>query len=238
MKNMKEKSISLDEAVQENRENLKKQDAWATKVSKKDFMSDIQIEEKQYGNSAREKLDIIYKKSMKDERKPVLFYIHGGGWISGAKEARRVYCGKYADAGYMVINIEYELAPEAVFPTAIGQCVKAVDFTYDIAEQYKMNMDQIVVGGESAGVYYAMFLCEISKDKTLCGRLGIPEMQHNEFDVKAAMFNCGAIDFKRMAEKGFPGDDLMFRKDAGYVKQSEINYKEDRRRARCYEQSN
>ena len=83
-----------------------------------------------------------------------------------------------------------------------------------------------------------MFLCEISKDKTLCGRLGIPEMQHKEFDVKAAMFNCGAIDFKRMAEKGFPGDDLMFRKDAGYVKQSEINYKEDRRRARCYEQSN
>lgn len=74
---MKTKSISLKEAVQENRDNLKKQNEWAIKVSKKDFMSDIQIDEKQYGYGPREKLDIIYKKSLKDEKKPVLFYIHG-----------------------------------------------------------------------------------------------------------------------------------------------------------------
>lgn len=224
---MKTKSISLKEAVQENRDNLKKQNEWAIKVSKKDFMSDIQIDEKQYGYGPREKLDIIYKKSLKDEKKPVLFYIHGGGWISGDKESRRVYCGKYADAGYVVVNIEYELAPEAVFPTAVGQCVKAADFICNIAEQYKMNMNQIGVGGESAGVYYAMFLCEISKDKMLCARFGIPEMQHKEFDVKAAMFNCGAIDFKRMAEKGFPGDDLMLRAYLGYSKEEVLSGQRD-----------
>lgn len=224
---MKKNKLSLRDEIAKNRENLKKQEAWARSVSKNDFMTDIVIEEKAYGDGARERLDVIYKQSLLKEKKPVLFYIHGGGWIAGNKEARRIYCGKYADAGYAVINIEYELAPEAVFPTAIGQCVKAVDFAYGIADKYHMDMGRVMVGGESAGVYYAMFLCEIAKDKTLLEKWKLPGMQHTEFDVKVAMFNCAAVDFKKMGEKGFPGDDLMFRAYLGYGKKEVLSGRRD-----------
>lgn len=219
---------TLADEIAKNRENLKKQEAWASGVAKSSFMSDIVIEEKKYGDGERERIDIIYKQSLLKEKKPVLFYIHGGGWIAGNKEARRIYCGKYADVGYAVINIEYELAPEAVFPTAIGQCVKAVDYAYSIADKYHMDMSRIVVGGESAGVYYAMFLCEIAKDKTMLKKLNLPEMQHTEFDVRVAIFNCAAVDFKKMGEKGFPGDDLMFRAYLGCGKKEVLSGHKDK----------
>lgn len=224
---MEKRRLSLADEIAQNREKLKKQDEWARSVSRSDFMSGIMIEEKAYGEGARERIDIIYKKSLLEEKKPVLFYIHGGAWIAGTKEARRIYCGKYADAGYVVVNIEYDLAPEAVFPTAIGQCVKAVDFTYGIADKYHMDMEKIVVGGESAGVYYAMFLCEIAKDKKLLKELMLPGINHTEFDVKAAVFNCAAVDFRKIGEKGSPGADLIFRAYLGYGKKEVLSGRRD-----------
>lgn len=214
---MKDKKIkSIEERVKENRENLSKQDAWARSIEKTDFMEHVTVEEHSYGDGERERLDYIYTKEEKESRRPVFFYIHGGGWIAGNKESRRNYCGKFADSGYFVVNIEYDLAPEAKFPTAIGQCIRAVDFVLDHAEKYHLDTDRIAVGGESAGVYYAAFVSAISKDKGIPERLGLPQMRHTEFDVKVNMFNCAAVDFKNMAENGFPDVDLMLEAFTGY----------------------
>lgn len=212
---MKKKMKSIEERVKENRKNLAKQDAWARSVEKSDFMSRITVEEHAYGNSAREKLDYIYKKGT-DVKRPVFFYVHGGGWIAGEKNSRRNYCGKFADNGYFCVNMEYDLAPEKKFPVAIGQCMQAVDYVLDQAEEWNLDTDRIAVGGESAGVYYAAFIAAISKDKTILEKLGLPPMKHLEFDVKVNMFNCAAVELKNMAEKGFPDVDLMVEAYSGY----------------------
>lgn len=165
---MKDKKMeSMEERVRKNRENLSKQDAWARSIEKTDFMEHVTVEEHSYGDGERERLDYIYTNEEKEFKRPVFFYIHGGGWIAGNKEARRNYCGKFADSGYFVANIEYDLAPEAKFPTAIGQCIRAVDFVLDHAEKYHLDTGRIAVGGESAGVYYAAFVSAISKDKEI-----------------------------------------------------------------------
>lgn len=165
---MKDKKMeSIEERVRKNRENLSKQDAWARSIEKTDFMEHVTVEEHSYGDGERERLDYIYTNEEKEFKRPVFFYIHGGGWIAGSKEARRNYCGKFADSGYFVANIEYDLAPEAKFPTAIGQCIRAVDFVLDHAEKYHLDTGRIAVGGESAGVYYAAFVSAISKDKEI-----------------------------------------------------------------------
>lgn len=146
----------------------------------------------------------------------------------GNKEARRNYCGKFADSGYFVVNIEYVLAPEARFPTAIGQCICAVDFTLDHAKEYDLDTDKIAVGGESAGVYFAAFVSAISKDKDILRQLGLPQMRHMEFDVKVNMFNCAAVDFKNMAEHGFPDVELMLEAYTGYPVEEILSGKRDR----------
>lgn len=132
------KEISLEERVRKNRENLTKKDAWANSVAKADFMEHLVVEEHFYGNRERERLDYIYADRKEEAKRPILFYIHGGGWIAGSKEARRNYCGKFADSGYFVVNIEYDLAPEAKFPTAIGQCIHAIDFVLGFMEQISL----------------------------------------------------------------------------------------------------
>lgn len=207
---------SLEERVRKNRENLSKQDAWARSIEKTDFMDHVTVEEHSYGEGKRERLDYIYTKACKELKRPLFFYIHGGGWIAGNKESRRNYCGKFADSGYFVVNIEYDLAPEAKFPVAINQCIRAVDYVLDHAEKYHLDTDRIAVGGESAGVYYAAFVSAISKNKEILGELGLPQMRNAKFDVKVNMFNCGAVDFKNMAEKGFPDVDLMLEAFTGY----------------------
>lgn len=214
---MRNKKIeSLEERVRKNRENLSKQDAWARSIEKTDFMDHVTVEEHSYGEGKRERLDYIYTKACKELKRPLFFYIHGGGWIAGNKESRRNYCGKFADSGYFVVNIEYDLAPEAKFPVAINQCIRAVDYVLDHAEKYHLDTDRIAVGGESAGVYYAAFVSAISKNKEILGELGLPQMRNAKFDVKVNMFNCGAVDFKKMAEKGFPDVDLMLEAFTGY----------------------
>lgn len=214
---MRNKKIeSLEERVRKNRKNLSKQDAWARSIEKTDFMDHVTVEEHSYGEGKRERLDYIYTKACKELKRPLFFYIHGGGWIAGNKESRRNYCGKFADSGYFVVNIEYDLAPEAKFPVAINQCIRAVDYVLDHAEKYHLDTDRIAVGGESAGVYYAAFVSAISKNKEILGELGLPQMRNAKFDVKVNMFNCGAVDFKNMAEKGFPDVDLMLEAFTGY----------------------
>ncbi len=214
---MRNKKIeSLEERVRKNRENLSKQDAWARSIEKTDFMDHVTVEEHSYGEGKRERLDYIYTKACKELKRLLFFYIHGGGWIAGNKESRRNYCGKFADSGYFVVNIEYDLAPEAKFPVAINQCIRAVDYVLDHAEKYHLDTDRIAVGGESAGVYYAAFVSAISKNKEILGELGLPQMRNAKFDVKVNMFNCGAVDFKNMAEKGFPDVDLMLEAFTGY----------------------
>lgn len=108
------------------------------------------------------------------------------------------------------------LAPEARFPVVIGQCIQAIDYVLEHAGTYHLDIERIVVGGESAGVYYAAFISAISKDKYILRKIGLPEMRYPEFDVKANMFNCGAVDFQNMARAGFPDTDLMIESYTGY----------------------
>lgn len=211
------KQLILEEKVHKLRKNLEKQDAWAERKAKHDFMDNVTIKELWYGESKRERLDLIYPNKRGNEKLPVFFYIHGGGWIAGSKEARRNYCSKFSDSGYFVVSIEYELAPEARFPVAIGQCICAVDFMLDHSEEHQLDTDRMALGGESAGVYYAAFVSAIAKDKSILEKLGLQVMRHIEFDVKVNIFNCGAVDFKLMADYSFPGVDYMLEAYTGYT---------------------
>src|SRR5277367_7067716 len=47
---------------------------------------------------------------------PVLLYLHGGGWVAGSSRSHRRVGQKFAEAGYLTINLDYRLAPEHPFP--------------------------------------------------------------------------------------------------------------------------
>src|SRR5262245_7624562 len=54
---------------------------------------------------------------------PVLVYLHGGAWICGSPGTHRKLGYRFAEAGFLVVNVDYRLAPEHPFPTPFEDCV-------------------------------------------------------------------------------------------------------------------
>ena len=57
---------------------------------------------------------------------PILVYFHGGGWISGSPQTHRKICHRFAEAGFLVFNVDYALAPENPFPQGFDECCESV----------------------------------------------------------------------------------------------------------------
>ncbi|KAF9264405.1 hypothetical protein L218DRAFT_958453 [Marasmius fiardii PR-910] len=88
-----------------------------------------------------------------DGRKyPFIVNFHGGGFTIGratddARWARAVV--EYADA--VVVSVDYRLAPEHPFPTAIDDGVDAALYLIDHADELHLDPDRIAFSGFSAG---------------------------------------------------------------------------------------
>lgn len=93
----------------------------------------------------------------------ILFFIHGGGWVMCSPKSHANMC-RYlcARAGTLGVNIEYRLAPEHKFPTALEDCVGAFEWVVDNIARYGGDTGKIVVAGDSAGGNLAAVLAQQS----------------------------------------------------------------------------
>jgi acetyl esterase/lipase len=100
-------------------------------------------------------LDIYLPKS--DDPLPVVMWVHGGAWRVGGKgnagPARIL-----VDHGYAVVDVEYRLSGEAIFPAQIQDCKAAVRWIRANAKKYSLDADRIGVWGSSAGGHLVALL--------------------------------------------------------------------------------
>jgi len=77
-----------------------------------------------------------------------LFYLHGGGYVACSPRTHRPLTSALSlAAGVKTFSVDYRLAPEHRFPTAVEDAVKA--YRWLIAGG--LNPKQIVIAGDSAG---------------------------------------------------------------------------------------
>lgn len=87
-----------------------------------------------------------------DAALPVMLYIHGGGWTMFSIDTHDRLMREYAArAGIVVIGIDYSLAPEAKFPTALDEIVAACDWLRAGSAGDGVDAARIALGGDSAG---------------------------------------------------------------------------------------
>ena len=67
-------------------------------------------------------------------------------------------------AGAVVLSPDYTLSLRAPFPAALRECHAALLYMVKHADEFGINPDQIMVGGESAGGGIAAALCMYAKD--------------------------------------------------------------------------
>ena len=88
-------------------------------------------------------------------KKPVILYLHGGGYLSGSYKYARSMTSKLANYTSMdVLCVDYRLAPEHPFPSALEDALKAWD--YLMYQGY--GAENIVIAGDSAGGNLALIL--------------------------------------------------------------------------------
>ena len=100
------------------------------------------------------------------KKAPVLFYIHGGGWIVGDKGVSCIALLKHmAQAGWIVYSVNYRLAPKHKFPQGLYDVKKALAWVRQTGlAKYGGDAAKVVVGGESAGGHIAALVALTQND--------------------------------------------------------------------------
>lgn len=106
-------------------------------------------------NNYEVKLDVFARADMATPR-PVLLWIHGGGWQGGSKEGSVYTFLPWIEWGWNVVNVEYRLANVAKAPAAVADCQCALRWVAMNAAKYGFDTTRIVTGGDSAGGHLAL----------------------------------------------------------------------------------
>lgn len=99
----------------------------------------------------RQKLDVIKPKGKGPF--PILLYVHGGGFYAGDKSHYLRVAQQFAAEGWLVVNMNYRLAPGHTFPSQLEDIFFVLQWLKDNAEEQGGDLSQMVWAGDSAGAY-------------------------------------------------------------------------------------
>ena len=84
--------------------------------------------------------------------RPLVAYLHGGGWVVGTLDAFDPVCRALANAsGALIASIDYRLAPEHPFPAAADDARAAVRWLAAHAHRLGADPARLGIAGDSAG---------------------------------------------------------------------------------------
>ncbi len=87
-----------------------------------------------------------------DQPLPVLLYVHGGGFTVGSIATHEPLCRHLAHLAHCaVVSVNYRLAPDWKFPTAVQDTWDSLAWLRENASALKLDGSKIAVGGDSAG---------------------------------------------------------------------------------------
>ena len=83
---------------------------------------------------------------------PVLLYLHGGGFTVGSLTTHDVLCRQLSRLGHCaVVSLDYRLAPEHRFPTAVHDAWDALTWLHQHGSTLGLDAQRLAIGGDSAG---------------------------------------------------------------------------------------
>lgn len=179
-------------------EARKKRRAMETAVPRLDVTV---LRDERYGPGRKQRLDVYIPNSAltSDELLPVVLWTHGGAWLSGDKSDTAPYFRMLAARGYVVVGLNYSLAPRAQFPTPLHELNRAHQFILDNAERFRIDPERVILAGDSAGANLSGQLAAAVTDPAYAQGLELaPALQAEQ--LRAVVLYCGIYDAAALAQ--------------------------------------
>ena len=102
------------------------------------------------------------------EPRGTLLYLHGGGFTIGGLETHDSLCRQLAlQADAHVLALDYRLAPEYRFPTAVDDSWAGLRWLHGHGARHGLDTERLAVGGDSAGGTLAAVSAILARDHGL-----------------------------------------------------------------------
>ena len=119
------------------------------------------------------KLDLYYPPNRKRNKYPLIYFCHGGGWISGFRNQPNnvSWCKYLASKGFIVSSIDYRYGFKNDMEDILSDYTGGLEYLKDHSEELGIDKDNIVLIGLSAGGHLSLLYASYNtflenKDKT------------------------------------------------------------------------
>ena len=118
--------------------------------------SRVVVSDARFGPDPAQRIDVIAPETPGPH--PVLVFIHGGGWHSGAPGEYAFIGRHFARAGYVVVLPGYRLGEAGRYPHMLEDSAAALAWVQGNAVRLGGDPQRVFVMGHSAGAYNAVML--------------------------------------------------------------------------------
>ena len=115
---------------------------------------------------------------------PVLVYLHGGAWVAGSPASHRKLTARFVEAGFVVVSVDYRLAPEHPFPAGFDDCLAAVHWAAAHARRFGGDPERLTLGGDSAGANLAAAVAIALAGRRRAPRVRALALIYGVFDMR------------------------------------------------------
>ncbi len=114
--------------------------------------------------NGREMRVLIVRPSGVDDTLPIIFYIHGGGWVMGNEVTHARLIRQLADeVQAAVVFPVYIPSPEAQYPQTTNDLFGVLQYISEYGAKYNLDTDRLAVAGDSVGGNMAAVMTLMAK---------------------------------------------------------------------------
>jgi acetyl esterase/lipase len=128
-----------------------------------------------YGENAAQRLDVyrptetanahslaahsnVASSAQSSVARPIIVFMHGGGWTDGSKGQYRFVADTLNARGYVVVTVGYRPYPEVLFPAFVEDGARAVQWVHQHGAEFGGDTSRLYLMGHSAGAHIAAML--------------------------------------------------------------------------------
>lgn len=129
-------------------------------------------------------LDIYQPNRASSTPRPILIYVHGGGWAFGDKAQVHAKPGWAFENDWILVSVNYRLSPQVMHPEHAQDVAAAIAYVHTHTKELGGDPDRIVLIGHSAGAHLVGI---VSSDEDLLAEYGLAPS-----DISATVLLDGA----------------------------------------------